>query len=140
MKRTPGRNDACPCGSGKKYKRCCLDKDAAASRHPAAPAPLGIMFDEDDDELEDLSNGVLDLIDAGKFTEAEERCRLLASRFPEKVDHIERLADVRDAQGRFAEAAVLWQQAADFARAHESYHREIIEFYEERSQAAAARG
>ena len=20
---TPGRNDPCPCGSGKKYKRCC---------------------------------------------------------------------------------------------------------------------
>ncbi len=25
-----GRNDPCPCGSGKKYKRCCLDKDLAA--------------------------------------------------------------------------------------------------------------
>ena len=22
-----GRNDPCPCGSGKKYKKCCLDKD-----------------------------------------------------------------------------------------------------------------
>ncbi|MSE17613.1 YecA family protein, partial [Pantoea agglomerans] len=20
----PGRNDPCPCGSGKKYKQCCL--------------------------------------------------------------------------------------------------------------------
>src|SRR5688500_18683055 len=25
-----GRNDPCQCGSGKKYKRCCLDQDAAA--------------------------------------------------------------------------------------------------------------
>jgi hypothetical protein len=25
-----GRNDPCHCGSGKKYKRCCLDQDAAA--------------------------------------------------------------------------------------------------------------
>jgi hypothetical protein len=25
-----GRNDPCPCGSGKKYKRCCLGKDAPA--------------------------------------------------------------------------------------------------------------
>ncbi|MBK9260504.1 MAG: SEC-C domain-containing protein [Polyangiaceae bacterium] len=24
MKPKPGRNEACPCGSGKKYKRCCL--------------------------------------------------------------------------------------------------------------------
>jgi hypothetical protein len=23
----PGRNDPCPCGSGKKYKKCCIDKD-----------------------------------------------------------------------------------------------------------------
>ena len=21
--KTPGRNDPCPCGSGKKYKKCC---------------------------------------------------------------------------------------------------------------------
>ena len=25
-----GRNDPCPCGSGKKYKRCCLQKEAPA--------------------------------------------------------------------------------------------------------------
>ncbi len=25
-----GRNDPCPCGSGKKYKKCCLDSDDAA--------------------------------------------------------------------------------------------------------------
>ncbi len=24
-----GRNDPCPCGSGRKYKKCCLDKDSA---------------------------------------------------------------------------------------------------------------
>ena len=24
--KTPGRNDPCPCGSGKKYKKCCLGK------------------------------------------------------------------------------------------------------------------
>ena len=23
VKKTPGRNDPCPCGSGKKYKHCC---------------------------------------------------------------------------------------------------------------------
>jgi len=27
-----GRNDACPCGSGKKYKRCCLDVDEKKRR------------------------------------------------------------------------------------------------------------
>jgi len=33
----PGRNDPCPCGSGKKYKHCCL---SAGSVPPAAPADL----------------------------------------------------------------------------------------------------
>ena len=31
------RNDPCPCGSGKKFKRCCLPKDQAASRPPGTP-------------------------------------------------------------------------------------------------------
>jgi len=30
-----GRNDPCPCGSGKKYKKCCLAKDEAATRQSA---------------------------------------------------------------------------------------------------------
>jgi tetratricopeptide (TPR) repeat protein len=28
LERSPGRNDPCPCGSGKKYKRCCLLADS----------------------------------------------------------------------------------------------------------------
>jgi hypothetical protein len=27
---TTGRNDACPCGSGKKFKKCCFEKEEAA--------------------------------------------------------------------------------------------------------------
>jgi hypothetical protein len=33
--RQPGRNDPCPCGSGKKYKKCCLGKDGEP------PSPMG---------------------------------------------------------------------------------------------------
>ena len=33
-----GRNDPCHCGSGKKYKRCCLKKDGAAEREEHAKA------------------------------------------------------------------------------------------------------
>ncbi len=34
-----GRNAPCPCGSGKKYKKCCLAKDEAESREPRATPP-----------------------------------------------------------------------------------------------------
>src|SRR5437868_15478192 len=44
---TTGRNDPCPCGSGKKFKKCCLGKNRAASVLPpaadlgSAPTPSG---------------------------------------------------------------------------------------------------
>ena len=28
MADTPGRNDPCPCGSGDKYKHCCMNESA----------------------------------------------------------------------------------------------------------------
>ncbi|HKQ72952.1 MAG TPA: SEC-C metal-binding domain-containing protein [Blastocatellia bacterium] len=40
-----GRNDPCHCGSGKKYKKCCLEKDEEARRKEAAsptPKPLSM--------------------------------------------------------------------------------------------------
>jgi len=47
-----GRNDLCHCGSGKKYKKCCLSKDEEAVRpdavKPKAPIPLrAISHDHD---------------------------------------------------------------------------------------------
>jgi hypothetical protein len=39
-----GRNDPCPCGSGKKYKRCCLDKK---EQEIADGSPLTLMIDTD---------------------------------------------------------------------------------------------
>ncbi|MEZ0229940.1 MAG: SEC-C metal-binding domain-containing protein, partial [Planctomycetota bacterium] len=55
------RNDPCPCGSGAKYKRCCLEKDEAEARRKAAEerAALPVVpepTEEDwaiEDELDD---------------------------------------------------------------------------------------
>lgn len=41
-----GRNDPCPCGSGKKYKKCHLAEDAASPAPKAAPKPLGMALGE----------------------------------------------------------------------------------------------
>lgn len=42
MGRGPGRNDLCPCGSGRKFKKCCLDKirQAAYVGDPGVDDPL----------------------------------------------------------------------------------------------------
>lgn len=34
----PGRNEPCHCGSGRKYKQCCLAKDEAAAAQARAKA------------------------------------------------------------------------------------------------------
>jgi tetratricopeptide (TPR) repeat protein len=63
----PGRNDPCPCGSGKKYKHCCLPRDAAepgssslltsplvAPNPPLLLPPSGLEYDGwDDDSYDD---------------------------------------------------------------------------------------
>lgn len=37
----PGRNDPCPCGSGKKYKRCCAERfENMSSARTATPLPV----------------------------------------------------------------------------------------------------
>lgn len=41
---TPGRNDPCPCNSGKKYKRCCGQESAGAPpRDTLSPAEIGAL-------------------------------------------------------------------------------------------------
>lgn len=45
MSKSPGRNDRCPCGSGKKYKHCCLnkpgdDRESARRRYRAMEGEL----------------------------------------------------------------------------------------------------
>lgn len=44
MSRKIGRNDPCPCGSGKKYKRCCLKKELSTGAEPREDIPsIGIL-------------------------------------------------------------------------------------------------
>jgi len=52
-----GRNDPCPCGSGRKYKHCCYDKDlekrqeaARAAAEEAEQAAAADDASEDDEK------------------------------------------------------------------------------------------
>lgn len=46
-----GRNDKCPCGSGKKYKKCCMNKDKASV---TSTLPADVIKSIDDAELDDI--------------------------------------------------------------------------------------
>ena len=74
-----GRNDPCPCGSGKKYKKCCLAKDQEQQRTPpVAPAVAPTRkraVDPSADLFEDLPSWVIDddgLDDNGWVSESDD--------------------------------------------------------------------
>ena len=56
-----GRNDPCPCGSGKKYKRCCLRNDPEDDSPPAPQFPIGTVafYGPDDRVTTKITAGVI---------------------------------------------------------------------------------
>jgi tetratricopeptide (TPR) repeat protein len=69
-------------------------------------------------ELDDASNGVVDLIHAGRLDEAEQAARDLLVRYPEVPDGHDRLGMVYEARGQNAQAADCYRKVIEFMRAH----------------------
>lgn len=102
----------------------------------SAPQPR-FVFEEDD--LDELSNRALDLTNAGRFEEAEGLCRELKKRYPDQIDHLDRLGGIREAQGRFEEAAALYRQCAEFARTNPGFDEHSVAFHEQKAREMEAR-
>lgn len=140
----PGRNERCPCGSGNKYKACCLTKDDAAERERpavdqakrderaadhqlrveelmAAIAAMPADAEEASDDLTDASNAVLDLVRAGKLDEAEAAARDLLARYPDVHDGYDRLGLVHEARGENRQAADCYRKVIAFLRLNPDY-------------------
>ncbi len=99
------RNAPCPCGSGKKYKKCCIGKEESTPK-PKAPAPL--LFETD--PLMDLSNRACDLIKQSRWEEAEELCERLRRDYPDEIDADDRLCMLYKAREE-------WSRALEYAKA-----------------------
>ena len=126
MAKKIGRNSACPCGSGKKYKRCCLGRGGYPPETANPPEKFLAWYDESDD-LDIVSNRVTDEITAGFLDKAEASCKELFERWPNQIDHLACLASVREAQNRRDEAAELYRKAAEHARTRSGFDREIVD-------------
>ena len=124
-----GRNDPCPCGSGKKYKKCCLANDEAAARaarpaQPAAAAARGPSLasyareHDEHDELTEASNAVVDMVQAGNLDAAEQAAHDLLARFPDVHDGYDRLGMVCEARGDHRQAAEYYRRAINVIRNH----------------------
>jgi tetratricopeptide (TPR) repeat protein len=121
------RNAPCPCGSGKKYKKCCLRKDEETGADAALgrQAALSSLNDEMED-LNFLSNSVLDLIKSNEWERAEKACGLLLERYPDQIDGLERFAMVYEAKGDRTRAATYYRKTAEFMRSNPGFDKEAI--------------
>jgi tetratricopeptide (TPR) repeat protein len=96
--------------------------------------------------LEGWSNGVMDEIDAGRFVEAERLCENLLKYYPDQMDGHQRLAAVREAQGRWSEAVSAYDRALLHIERHpDGFDHEMVEHLGElrdhaRKQAAKPAG
>jgi predicted Zn-dependent protease len=121
-----GRNHPCSCGSGKKYKHCCLARDEAAAtatreqqRRDAPPSPRGgwrPVVDDEGGRLDKMSNDAVDLMHAGKLDEAEQLCNRLLEDFPDLPDGHMRLGQLFRVRGEPKRAAEHLRLAAAVAR------------------------
>jgi hypothetical protein len=127
---TPGRNDPCRCGSGKKYKKCCLrrDDEAAALSAPrkvapaAAPSPATWTLVEDELDLD--SNRVVTLLREGRLDEAEQARDTLRERHPDAIDWIERTAMIHEARGHLREAIAWWERTLHYMETEDGFDDE----------------
>ena len=87
--RNVGRNDPCPCGSGKKFKKCCLGKEPPQILAPIDPYDLDAMPEFDDADLPILDYDPLVAPDPEEWLAADEQTRIDAVEYYHRDDDLE---------------------------------------------------
>src|SRR6266542_6152199 len=87
--KTAGRNDPCPCGSGKKYKKCCLPGEEALVRRNRAETPADLAEPEDSftaelrPDLDKAADRLLERLERGERQGLESEFRALLQKKPD---------------------------------------------------------
>ncbi|MBV9509619.1 MAG: sulfotransferase [Caulobacteraceae bacterium] len=105
-----GRNDPCPCGSGRKYKHCCAGKASAVAGAQAAPNPL---------------EQIRSLCDAGRFLEATRLAQAYTLQNPGDAAGHSSLGAVHLRAGRTEDAARSFTQAVRLAPNVAKHHYDL---------------
>ncbi|WP_207952349.1 YecA family protein [Paenibacillus turpanensis] len=98
-----GRNAPCPCGSGLKYKKCCLNKKEASTQIAAVPSEIVASIREADQQAPDIKSRILQL------NWENEAYSELAHEF---VSNVDQAVDPK----LLEEAVVLWNRYANETR------------------------
>lgn len=94
-----GRNDPCPCGSGKKYKQCCGSQEQAGSNTPSAQ------------QIAQALGAALEYHQQGHFAEAEPIYRQVLAVAPGHADALHFCGVLAHQTGRHAEGAEMIAQS-----------------------------
>jgi TolA-binding protein len=120
------RNDPCSCGSGRKYKHCCLEKDEASRRaeREASNAALAAEVQASRTVVdrfkasEQASTAAWALVQAGQFAEAEVAALDYIERFPETPVGYDLMSLLCEARGEPKAAAQWCRKVIEFMREH----------------------
>jgi tetratricopeptide (TPR) repeat protein len=125
-----GRNEPCPCGSGKKYKRCC---QTAVAPTPRPATVLSDTWTEPHRELcpccveklEERADRVADELIAGHLDEAEALCRQFIADYPDEAEGLDLLSMILQERGERDQALDLLRRASAIAHARTEYDLEV---------------
>ena len=87
--------------------------------------------------MDKLSNKVTELIQQGKYNEAEEVCRKLCKQYPEQIDGLLKSAELFEAIGDYDKAITFYNKTADFAKQADGFEQKSVEFYRNKAEQLA---
>ena len=119
-----GRNQSCPCGSGEKYKKCCMNKSAPAGTFTYTG-------------LNQLSNSIWKYIKAENWDKAEESCEKLLKEYPDQIDGLHRSAELWEARGDNSKAVEYYKRAADFAKKANGFTQGTMDLFMQKAEQLA---
>ncbi len=117
-----GRNDPCPCGSGKKYKNCCLKKHEAAGKAGGLEHAEDLKAREKEQErLVGRINKAFDLLGAGRYEEAIRAASNLILKYPDEDRLHDIVATSHLYAGECGEAIAICRRRLEVAESEKSY-------------------
>lgn len=115
----PSRNDSCPCGSGKKYKRCCLQRDEALAAGKRAETTA----------IREHLRTALGHYQAGRISRAEDLCQQIIRIDPNHPDALHLLGVIARRAGKYGMAVELINRAIRAKPSDPAYHNDLAPAY-----------
>lgn len=129
MTQKPGRNDTCPCGSGKKYKQCCLNNISGRINHSLV---------RETENRRALQAAWLHR-QQGNLTQAEGICQKILQLSPNQQDALHLLGSIALQQGNLEVATTLLQRAIKANPSNPEFHNNLgLAFHENGDLKSAA--